>query len=190
LYFVMLLIERWLQKQTALHPWKTQSNMKTILNWKKGIFKSTYEIYSENILVGRLKDKSWTQSADGEINGKKYSFKTKGFFKQETQITDSENNTIVGKITYNSWKTRAKIELNDIVIHWKYSNFWNTKWSLYNSENNLVNFQGSSSKGTIEYDENNDLLVLAGLYITNYYWQITLAVIIAVFIPIWITVIT
>ncbi len=161
--------------------------MKTTLNWEKGIFNSTYKIYSEENLVGNLKGKTWKQSADGELNGGKYSFKTKGFFKQETQIFDTDKNTVIGKITYNSWMTKAKIKYSDKVINWKYTNAWNTKWSLFDSEGVQIKYHGSSSKGKIEFEEQDDLLVLTGLYITNYYWQITIFAIIAVFIPVWMT---
>jgi hypothetical protein len=136
-----------------------------------------------------LKDKAWKQSADGEINGKKYVFKTKGFFKQKTQIIDPENNSIIANITYNSWMTKAKIEFSDSVVQWKYDNAWNTKWSLFNEEKILVKYHGSSTKGKIESDKADDLLVLTGLFITNYNWEVTVAAVIAVFIPIWITVI-
>ncbi len=36
--------------------------MKT-LHWKKGAFKSTYKIYSNDTLVGTLKENVWKQSA-------------------------------------------------------------------------------------------------------------------------------
>ena len=101
--------------------------MKTKLNWEKGTFKSTYKIYSENILVGKLKEISFSQSTDGELNGKFYSFKTTGFFKQVTQIIDSENGSNIGKITYNSRMTKARIEYADRVVNLKYINAWNTK---------------------------------------------------------------
>jgi hypothetical protein len=162
--------------------------MKTTLNWEKGTFKSTYKIYSENILVGKLKEISFAQSADGELNGKTYSFKTKGFFKKETQIIDSENGSTIGKITYNSRRTKAKIEYSDRVVNLKYNNAWNTKWSLFDSEGVQINYHGSSTKGKIEFDTQNDLLALSGLFITNYYRQITFAVFIAVFTTVFTTI--
>ena len=60
--------------------------METNLNWKKGIFKSVYEILSGGNQIGRLKEDSWTQAIYGELNGKNYLFKTKGFFDKETDI--------------------------------------------------------------------------------------------------------
>lgn len=148
--------------------------MNTELSWKYRIFKNAREIYSKKVLIGTLRDLTWTQSAKGEINGKKYKFKTKGFFKHKTQIIDPATDFIIGKITYNNWMTKAKIEYLDKVVHWKYSNFWNTKWRLSDSAGIEINFHGSSSRGKIESDNPDDVLILAGLFIANYNWQYTI----------------
>jgi hypothetical protein len=161
--------------------------MEAKLNWKKGIFKETYEIYSNGLLVGTLKENLWKQMAYGELNGKKVIFKTHGFLKQETQIIDPSSNLIIGNITYNSWMTKATIEYTNKVANWKYDNAWNTKWSISNSEGVQIQSQGSSSKGTIEHQTQDDLLILSGLFVTNYYWQVSIAVMIAVIIPIFAT---
>ncbi len=87
--------------------------MKTNLRWEKKILSSTYSIYSDNQLIGKLKDKTFSQSADGELNGKKYTFRTKGLFKQHTEILDKAENKIIGEITYNTWMTKASLFLNN-----------------------------------------------------------------------------
>ena len=154
--------------------------METILNWKKGIFKSSYKIYSGENFVGNLKENSWTNSAEGELNEKKYSFKTKGILKQETQIIDSDNN-IIGEITYNTWMTKAQIKIQNKVINWKYDNLWSSKWSLSSSEGIEINYSGSSTKGEIESNTGDELILLSGLFVTNYYWQLTFIVIFVLF---------
>jgi hypothetical protein len=161
--------------------------MKSILTWKKGIFKNTFEIYSSDSLIGTLKENSWKQTATGELNGTKISFRTKGFFTPETEISDSERNNPIGKITYNTWKTKATIEYNNKSAEWKYDNFLNTKWSLSNSEGVMLQYNGSFSKGEIEVFKQDEILLLAGLFITNYFWQISSMVILAVLLPLWIT---
>lgn len=45
--------------------------METKLNWKKGFFKETFELYSNAELIGTLKENSWKQTAYGELNEKK-----------------------------------------------------------------------------------------------------------------------
>ncbi len=155
--------------------------MNTTLNWEKGILKNRYKIYSEGNFVGSLKENSWTNSAESELNGKKYSFKTKGVFKQVTQIIDSDDN-IIGKITYNTWMTKAQIEIQNKVINWKYDNLWSSKWSVFSSEGIEIKYSGSSTKGEIQSNTREELILLSGLFVTNYYWQTTFVVIFVLFL--------
>lgn len=158
--------------------------MQTNLSWKKGVFSDRYKIFSNDQQIGSMKNKTFSQSATGEINGKSYTFKTKGFFKQHTEIWDHANNEVVGEITYNNWMTKAFLSLKEKKYTWKYHNIWNTKWSIHESDKALINYKGSSTGGQIESVVNNELLILTGLYVTNYYWQTTLVVLVAVMVPI------
>jgi len=161
--------------------------MKTTLIWKKGFLKKVYEIYSNNSPIGKLVENTWSSSAEGEINNKKYQFKTQGFFKQETQIIDAESNSVIGTIVYNTFMTRATIKYLGQIAYWKYNNIWSTKFSITDNVGNQISFHGSSSNGKLEFDQPNDLLVLTGLYVTNYYWQMTVVTLIIIFTPIWTT---
>jgi len=163
--------------------------MQTKLRWKKGLFSNLYSIYSNGQQIGKLKDRSFSQTANGELNGKEYTFKTKGFFKQHTDIIDNLENKVIGVITYNNWMTKATISVANKTIHWKYDNLWNTKWSIFNSEGIKIQYTGSSTSGEIDSNIDDALLFLSGLYVTNYYWQMTIVVLVAVFVPIWTTVI-
>ena len=152
--------------------------------WKKGIFSDTYRIFSNNQQIGELKNKAFSQSSVAELNGKSYTFKTKGFFRQHTIIIDNSDDSVSGEIAYNSWMTKAFLSINGRKYTWKYENVWNTKWSIYEAEKAVINYQGSSTGGKIFSEINNDFLLLTGLYVTNFYWQISVAVLVAVFIPI------
>jgi hypothetical protein len=156
--------------------------MKTSLQWKKGLFSNIFEILSDGIRIGSLKENSWTQSAFGELYGQKFSFKTKGFFNQVTQIYDM-NNSLVGKITYGVFRTQTKIESSNEIYTWKVNNMWSTKWSLVNSKGLQISYFGCSTKGKIENELQDDFLVLTGLYISNYYLQASIAVMMVVFLP-------
>ena len=153
--------------------------------WKKGLFSETYRVYSNDQQIGKLKNKPFSQSAVGEISGKNYTFKTKGFFRQSTLIIDNIDNSVIGEIDYNSWMTKAFLSLKEKKYSWKYDNIWNTKWSIHESDKVLINYKGSSTGGKIDSDTNDDLLMLTGLYVTNYYWQMTLVILMAVLIPIY-----
>ena len=162
--------------------------MKTILRWEKGTFSSTCRIYSGEEILGELTDHTFKQISDGFIGNQPYRFKTKGFFGQETQILEGKNDRVIGNISYKSWKTKATIQIQDKVFYWKYDNGWQTKWSVFDDSHVYMKFAGKLSKGTIEFEEDNDLLVLTGLFVTNYYQQAMVAILVAVFIPIWFSV--
>jgi len=156
-----------------------------IFRWEKRLFTDTYKIYSANHQIGAMKNKSFSKSAIGDLNGKSYTFKTNGFFKQHTEIIDNIDNSVIGEIDYNDWKTKAFLSIRNEKLTWKYDNIWNTKWSIYKSDKIGIKYTVSASGKQIDSYTEDDLLVLTGLYVTNYYSQVTIAVLVAVFIPIW-----
>jgi hypothetical protein len=158
--------------------------MKTSLTWSKGVFSSMYQIYTDTNQVGSLKDKAFSKSAKGVFDGKEYIFKTNGCFRQITDIIDCSDNMVIGKIEYSNWMTKAKISLNNKTFHWKYDNIWNTKWTIFDSNGILMSFKGSTTKGKIESDLNDPSLILTGLFVTNYYWQMSATIMIVLLIPI------
>jgi len=161
--------------------------MTTNLKWKKNLFSNTYSIYSNDNLIGTLNNKSFSKSADGELNGKKYSFKTNGIFNQHTEIIDSTNNKVIGEITYSNWMTKATLAILDKTVNWKYDNIWNTKWSISNSSGIEIKYASSTTSGIIDSNTDDSLLLLSGLFVTNYYQQMTIAVLFVIFMPIWIS---
>lgn len=161
--------------------------MKTKLNWKRGAFSTTYQILSDERSIGQLENHTFRQTSEGRINKSKYSFVTRGVFKQETRIMDGDSRKVIGTIRYNSMKSRASIELPGRTLSWKYDNAWQTRWRICDEKQTLMEFAGRSFKGSIEFEQDDDLLVLTGLYVTNYYQQAMIAVFVAVFIPIWVT---
>lgn len=164
--------------------------METKLNWKSGLFKNACKIYSGDAQVGELKEHTWSGSAAGELNGKKYVFKTQGFFRQKTLIINPLNNDIMGEINFHTWMTKATIRIMDKIFNWKYDNWLNTKWSIYNPEEILIHYSGSFLKGKISASINEELLILTGLFVINYYLQSTIVLLVAVLLPVWITVIS
>lgn len=163
--------------------------MKTQLNWKKGAFSTTYNLFDRGRQIGYLHDFTFKQRSEGEIHGKKYLFKTRGFFKQHTEIIDLQTNVPVGSIHYNSWMNKAEIKLHNQSCHWKYDNGWQTRWSITDASGKQLRFAGGMTKGIVDGEDPEDLLVLTGLFVTNYYTQAGIAVLVAVFIPIWVSVI-
>lgn len=159
--------------------------MKTQLNWKKGALSTTYHIFSKGQSIGQLQDNAFKRYSDGEIRNKKYRFLTEGLFKQHTSIIDRESNKAIGNIQYNSWMNKAEIKIHGRSLYWKYDNAWQTKWSISEDKGVLLNFSGGMTKGIIEGNDPDDLHALTGLFVTNYYTQVGIAVLVAVFLPIW-----
>ncbi len=145
--------------------------MKNTLTWKKGVFESTYQLFSNDVLVGYLKTNQFTNSVECEMNSKKYHFKAKRSFESTVEIIDKDKNIPVGSIKFGFWHNKATIELNNKQLTWKFDNWWNTKWSLSDTETETYRYQGSQSKGSIEFNTENEILILSGLYIVHYIWQ-------------------
>jgi len=158
--------------------------MKAAYQWRKSFISSTYRIYSEGRQIGFLKEQIFAQTANGELNGKKYTFRTKGFLNQKTDIIDDRSGDTIGGIKYNAWMTKATLLFGERKILWKYNNIWNTKWSLYDSENNKIDYTGSTTGGHIESTIEDDLLLLTGLFVTNYYREMFAVIFIVIIIPI------
>lgn len=159
--------------------------MSTNLGWKKGILASTYRIFSGNVQVGELKNHSFKQQASASLYNQAYRFEAQNFFNQSTFIIDTETNVKIGTIVYNAWHTKATITIFKKQYDWKFNNIWNTQWSLFDNKKLLVDNVGSSGSGKIESTDAEPLLILSSLYVTNYYWQSTVAVFISLF-PIYI----
>lgn len=159
------------------------------MNWTKAAFSSTYKIFEHGRQIGHLHDRTFKQRSEGEIRGQKYLFKTQGVFKQQTQIIDLQTEQQIGSIQYNGWMNKAEIKLHERSCHWKYDNGWQTKWSISDDRGQSIRFAGGMTKGMVEGHKPEDLLVLTGLFVTNYYTQAGIAVFVAVFLPIWISVI-
>ena len=161
--------------------------MRTNLTWRKGLFSNTYSIFTNGTLTGELTDKTFSKYTPGELNGKKYTFRTTGIFKQHTEILD-EDNRVIGMIEFNSMMTRAAIIVNGRTISWRYDNLWNTKWRIYSPDGIEIKYSGSSTRGQIDGNTDEALLILSGLFVTNYYCQLTVVILLVVFLPVWMSV--
>ena len=150
------------------------------LNWTKGVFDQNYRIQSGDSPIGHLKENFWGDGAEGEINDRQYRFKTKGFLNQSTEIIDTETGEVVGNISYNTWRTKAHVEYPEGTATWENANIWGSKYKLVDHEGNEIVYNPSLTKGTIDAGTYNGLLLLTGLYIANYYWQMTVIIMVMV----------
>lgn len=148
--------------------------MKIYYDWKNSPLSNTYNLFRDGREIGQLKFNTRTRMAKGIVNGKEFNFKTKGTLNQYTEIIDCIDNKRTGVIQYNGWTSKAELSINNTVFNWKFNNTWNSEWSLYNAENMIHYTLDASTKGQIESNTEDELLVLCGLFIKNHFWQRTL----------------
>lgn len=157
--------------------------MNSVLHWKKGIFSKLSSIHSAEGKIGYLEEHPWKQTAEGEVNNRKYGFRSRGFLNQTTEIYDPSTNYSVGEIKYNAWMNKATITYLGQEFYWEYNNLWQSRWSITNANGKKINFQGSLLKGSIEGADLSEFLILSGLFVTNYYSQTTIVILVAIFVP-------
>ncbi len=159
--------------------------MKNNFTWSNGLFSSLYQIHSNEQQLGRLINRPFSRTTKGSFEGKDYLFRNTGFFHQKTEIVDCSDNKVIGEIEYNSWRSKATMSVNGRTYKWKYDNIWTTQWSLSDSGGVSVRFNSSTTRGQIDADTDDGLLLLSGLFVKNYYLQTAFVVIlVAVIIPV------
>lgn len=109
------------------------------------------------------------------MNEKCYTFKTTGLFRQRTTIIDNSTNQSIGEIDYKNIFSRASVTVGDQKAEWRFANIFNSKWTIFSSEGALISYSGSCNRGKIDSMTGDEPLLLSGLFIANYYWDITIA---------------
>jgi len=109
-------------------------------------------------------------TSEARLKQSEYLFIAKGNFKQETYIHDKYTKELLGLITFNSLRTRADIRLVDNKLYrFRYVLPWMTAWNITYNQRIMVAFQSRWNKGVIEAKTDEEVLVLTGLYIRNFY---------------------
>lgn len=156
--------------------------MKIIYNWKNNALSNTYKLFQDSREIGHIKISATARNAKGAINGNEFEFNTKGTFNQYTEVTASKDNKLIGKIQYDNWTSKAEVLTDNKALNWKYDNTWNSKWSLFGTESMIIYTLDSSTKGQIESNTEDALLLLCGFFIKNHFWQRTLTSLMVVLI--------
>lgn len=156
--------------------------MQSTLQWKKGLFKCTFQLFAGGFPVGQLKDSEFSRTAYGQLNHTEIAFQRCEGLHSKVNMLDTLSHQTIGKITFNPWYPKATIHLGKQKAYWSFSNLRETRWKITDSEGVIVAYKGWSGKGEMTILEQDELLILAGLYISNYYWRLA-AVLIAIILP-------
>ncbi len=140
------------------------------IKWSKKLFRCTIELISNGIKVGQLKDNEFTNSAVGYLNEKQYAFKM-NWWGHHTKIIDLSKGERVGHIKFGWWLPNATIDYDGLTAQWKFSNILEKKWQVSGKEGTKLKSTGWQGSGAVEILYPNELLVLSGIYISNYYWK-------------------
>lgn len=158
--------------------------MEHFLTWRKGLFDSNYQIYNQSQIQASLFFSSWKNDAQGIGLHQTYLFTSGGLSNPTTRIID-QNGHEIGLITYHFWQLKATISLNNQEhSSWAFSNAWLSKWTINNYQGKEVHYQASSGSGTIFSDNDDELLLLSGLFIKEYFARIMILFFIILILPI------
>lgn len=157
--------------------------MQHVLIWRKGSFDSNYQLYINGEIKGSLIFSSWKNNARG-IALKNYYFTSEGFFNPITKIRDEHHNQI-GVITYNAWKLKATVTFNNLDhASWSYTNSWLSKWTITNHRDKQIQYHSTTGSGTAYSDNDDELLLLSGLYIREFFSRAIILLVLIILIPV------
>ncbi|MDE5423551.1 hypothetical protein L3073_15130 [Ancylomarina sp. DW003] len=143
--------------------------MNTELSWEKDTFSRNYTLFDSQKLCGYLKRDFLSQSANGEINGELYSFKTSGFIKKNTIVYDGLTGKSLTVINYDELRSRAILSVGDKVLYFKFDSLLQNSWHLSGTGGEYIAYSSSSNKGYINSTTDDSLLLLSGLLVADYF---------------------
>lgn len=145
--------------------------METHYTWKTKFFSNNFQILQFDNQVGEIRNKAFTRTAEGELNGRRLLFEIKGFFRQETKIIDLKDDSVLFEVKIGTWRQKASFNYNGKDYAWQYDNFWNTKFSINTDMGPVVKYQTINFGGDIVSYINDEVLILTGMLIKNYFRQ-------------------
>lgn len=147
------------------------------LQWKSSMGGKETRIFRGKVIAGLLKTEFWKNDGYGELNGHMLRFETDGFFDKTTRILDIEGKRELGEIRYRSWKNTAVITYEDKSYELKFNSWMMKNWEVSDGTD-TIKFSKTSlwkNEGDVEFENMSPAVVLAGLFVYNYYWKIAVA---------------
>lgn len=151
------------------------------LVWRKGVFDSNYQLYDNGDIKGSLIFSSSKNNARG-IASKNYYFTSEGYLNPLTKIRD-EHHQEIGIIHYELWKLKASVVFSDQShAFWSYTNGRLSQWSITH-HTRQIHYYSSTGAGTIKYDEENEILMLTGIFIREFFSRLIILLLAIIIIP-------
>ncbi|WP_029278020.1 hypothetical protein [Pedobacter borealis] len=145
--------------------------MSKLINWKSNWLSGNIQLFADGIQKGIVTFKTWRSDAESMFEDKNYFFSNVGFWQSKTNVIDRKTNELVAVITYDSWKSKAVISLKSgEQYEWKSTGVWRqAQWTLSNYKDTHIAYSASNNCGAISSDTDNELLIIAGLFIKQIY---------------------
>lgn len=138
-------------------------------NWNKDTFDSKYQVFGQGLLKYALNFDSWHNSAIATTQTGIYLFKTQGFSNAESLLVNNKNE-VLAVITFNWLSLSAMIKFSgDDKFRFSYQRNWITEWSLNNGKDKQVFYKARTGSGQIKANIDDELIVLTGLYVREYF---------------------
>lgn len=159
--------------------------MEKYYTWNKGVFDSNYQIFEAGQIKSTIFFDTWRNEAKVMGQQNSYLFRNNGFFNPITQIYNDKNE-IIGTITYDTWKTKGLIILNSgEKFTCDFVNIWHSKWIITNFANKQINYDSSTSQGTVMANIDDELMLVSGFYVREYFTKmLMILILLVIFIPI------
>jgi len=152
------------------------------LIWNKSIFDSNYQVFGNALLKFSINFSSLRNSAIATTLNEIYLFKSEGYSNPETKILNNKNETLA-IIKYDWLSFKAKIFYpSGEVADWSYQNSWLSRWSVNDHQNKQIIYNSSTGNGLIHSNTDDELLLVSGLFIREYYNRILYAFILLMLI--------
>jgi len=149
------------------------------LIWTKGLFSSTYKIQRNGESIGYFKSSSWSSNAGGVLNEQKVSFKPRGVFSSTVDIFDINTKKRIGEIRTKAFSLNRILKFGNDTLYLFSRGFFSKKWILKDKDITLVEYKARETKGEIKTsDKADDVMILAGLYGINQYYEYIAVVIV------------
>ena len=154
--------------------------MERILNWRKGLFDSNYQVFEGTYLKFSINFSSLKNSAIATTQKGIYLLRSDGYSNPETKILNS-NHELLATIRYDWLAFKARVTFaNGENFDWSYQNSWLSRWSLNNHTDRQIIYNSSTSNGLIHGNTDDDMLFFIGLFIREYYSRILYAMVLIV----------
>ncbi|RYD79501.1 MAG: hypothetical protein EOP55_04605 [Sphingobacteriales bacterium] len=156
--------------------------MEQTLSWRKGILDSNYQVFGNALLKFSLNFSSLKNSAIATTQQGIYLLKSEGYSNPESKILNNKNE-VLAIIRYEWWSFKAKIIFTSgEEFDWSFQNSWLSRWTLNNHKDKQVIYNSSTGNGLIHSNTDDDLVILSGLFIREYYMRLLFVSVILVFV--------